>query len=124
MIFILVQVQENKYYIPANYYYGFISYYDKDFTEALRAFKLVEIYEEYKGVVPYYITEIYYFQGNKDEALSYGQAVLQKYPNIYYADRLRLLMGQPKEPLKALINSATKKTPWVKTACTFWVAFI
>ncbi|HQY18223.1 MAG TPA: tetratricopeptide repeat protein [Ferruginibacter sp.] len=88
------QVQENKYYIPANYYYGFISYYDKDFTEALRAFKLVEIYEEYKGVVPYYITEIYYFQGNKDEALSYGQAVLQKYPNIYYADRLRLLMGQ------------------------------
>lgn len=88
------QVPENKYYIPANYYYGFISYYDKDYDEALKAFKLVEIYDDYKGVVPYYITEIYYFQGNKEKALEYGQSVLQKYPNIYYADRLRLLMGQ------------------------------
>ena len=100
------QVPENKYYIPANYYYGFISYYDKEYAEALKAFKLVEIYDEYKGVVPYYIAEIYYFQGNKEKALEYGQAVLQKYPNIYYADRLRLLIGQAyfekKEFAKAL----------------------
>jgi len=88
------QVPENKYYIPANYYYGFISYYEKEYSEALKAFKLVEIYDEYKGVVPYYITEIYYFQGKRDLALEYGQSVLRQNPHIYYADRLRLLMGQ------------------------------
>jgi tetratricopeptide (TPR) repeat protein len=119
------QVQENKYYIPANYYYGFISYYDKDFTEALRAFKLVEIYEEYKGVVPYYITEIYYFQGNKDEALSYGQAVLQKYPNIYYADRLRLLMGQAyfeKKGIGRQLHDSMLEWYFTQTSTTVWLS--
>ncbi len=76
------QVPENKYYIPANYYYGFISYYEKEYSEALKAFKLVEIYDEYKGVVPYYITEIYYFQGKRDLALEYGQSVLRQNPHI------------------------------------------
>ena len=36
------QLPKNKYYYPANYYYGFISYYDKQYNEALKAFKLVE----------------------------------------------------------------------------------
>ena len=47
------QVPTGKYYIPANYYYGFISYYDRQYSEALMAFKLVETFDEYKGVLPY-----------------------------------------------------------------------
>jgi tetratricopeptide (TPR) repeat protein len=72
------QLHSNKYYIPANYYYGFISYYDKQYSEALSAFKLVETYDEYSGVVPYYIAEIYYFEGKKDLALTYGESVLKR----------------------------------------------
>lgn len=40
------QMPESKYYIPANYYYGFISYYDRNYSEALKAFKLVETQED------------------------------------------------------------------------------
>jgi tetratricopeptide (TPR) repeat protein len=88
------QLPDNKYYIPANYYYGFISYYDRQYAEALKSFKLVESHEDYKSVVPYYIAEIYYFQGKKDEALAYGESVLSRGGNLYYEKQLKLLTGQ------------------------------
>lgn len=88
------QLQSNKYYIPANYYYGFISYYDGQYAEALKAFKLVEAHDQYKGVVPYYIAEIYYFQGKKEEALTYGESVLGRGTALYYEKQLKLLTGQ------------------------------
>ncbi len=88
------QMEDNKYYIPANYYYGFISYKDRNYNEALRAFKLVETQEEYKGVVPYYIAEIYYFQGKKDEALRYGESVLGRPGTLFYQKEMNLLIGQ------------------------------
>ena len=112
------QLSSGKYYIPANYYYGFISYYDKQYSEALMAFKLVETFDEYKGVVPYYIAEIYYFQGKKADALSYGESVLSRKTQLYYDKQLRLLIGQiyfeKKEYDKALplleayVNSSEK----------------
>lgn len=88
------QMPDNKYYIPANYYYGFISYYDHNYNEALKAFKLVETQEDYKGVVPYYIAEIYYFQGKKDEALRYGESVLGRPGVLFYQKEMNLLIGQ------------------------------
>ncbi len=88
------QLENSKYYIPANYYYGFISYYNRDFEEALSSFKKVELYEEYQGVVPYYITEIYYFKGDKDLALSYGESILKRKQPLFYVAQLKLLLGQ------------------------------
>jgi tetratricopeptide (TPR) repeat protein len=87
------QLAGNKYYIPANYYHGFIAYYDKKYAEALRAFKLVETADAYKGVVPYYIAEITYFQGKKDEALRYGESVLSR-GGLFYEKDLKMLIGQ------------------------------
>ncbi len=123
------QLPDNKYYIPANYYYGFISYYDKQYEEALRAFKLVETHEDYKGVVPYYIAEIYYFQGKKDLALSYGESVLGRGSTLYYEKQLKLLIGQlyfeKKEYKKALplledyVNSSDKVTKEVLYELSF-----
>ena len=88
------QLPANKYYFAANYYYGFLSYYDRQYSEALKAFKLVETKDEYKGVVPYYIAEIYYFQGKKEEALRYGESVLARGGTLYYEKEMKLLMGQ------------------------------
>ena len=87
------QLPTNKYYFSANYYYGFISYYDRNYSEALKAFKLVEMMPEYKGVVPYYIAEIYYFQNKKDEALKYGESVLSR-GGLYYEKEMKQLLGQ------------------------------
>jgi TolA-binding protein len=88
------QLPKNKYYFPANYYYGFICYMDKQYNEALRCFKLVETKDEYKGVVPYYIAEIYYFQGKKEEAMRYGESVLARGGNLFYEKEMKLLIGQ------------------------------
>jgi TolA-binding protein len=87
------QLPDNKYYIPANYYYGFLSYYDRNYSEALKAFKLVESKEEYKGVVPYYIAEIFYFQNKKDDALKYGESVISR-GGLYYEKEMKQLLGQ------------------------------
>ncbi len=86
------QLPDNKYYIPANYYYGFISFYDHHFEDALRSFKLIESMNEYKGVVPYYIAEIFYFQNKKDEALRYGESVLSR-GGLYYEKEMKQLLG-------------------------------
>ena len=88
------QLPGNKYYFAANYYYGFICYSDRQYAEALKSFKLVETREEYKGVVPYYIAEIYYFQGKKEEALRYGESVLARGGTLFYDKEMKLLIGQ------------------------------
>ena len=87
------QLPSNKYYIAANYYYGFISYFDRNYSEALKAFKLVEMMPDYKGVVPYYIAEIFYFQNKKDEALKYGESVISR-GGLYYEKEMKQLLGQ------------------------------
>ncbi len=86
------QLPESKYYIQANYYYGFISFYDGNYNEALKCFRLIENQEEYKGIVPYYIAEIYYFQGKKDEALKYGESILNN-GSLYYEKEMKQLVG-------------------------------
>ena len=99
------QLPGNKYYYDANYYYGFISYRDRDYAEALSSFQKVENRDKYKGLVPYYIAQIYYFEGKKDESLRYGQEALSR-NDIYYRNDLNLLTGQlyfeKKEFAKAL----------------------
>jgi tetratricopeptide (TPR) repeat protein len=114
------QMADNKYFIPANYYYGFICYQDRNFNEALKSFKMVETQEAYKGVVPYYIAEIYYFQGKKEEALRYGESVLSRPGVLFYQKEMNLLIGQlyfeKKNYQKALpllesyVNSSDKVT--------------
>ena len=87
------QLTSSKYYISANYYYGFISYFDRRYEEALKSFKLVEKVEEYKRIVPYYIAEIYYLQNKKDLSLKFSESIVDK-RELYYESELKLLMGQ------------------------------
>lgn len=111
------QLPDNKYYYDANYYYGFISFQQRDYAEALSSFKKVENIEKYQGLVPYYIADIYYAQGKKDEALRYGEQALLR-NDVYYRKDLNLLIGQiyfeKKEFAKALplleayVNSSDK----------------
>ena len=90
----ICQLPDHKYYFPANYYYGFISFNDRQYNEALRSFLLVATQDAYKSIVPYYITEIYYIQGKKEEAIRYGESVLSRGDSLYYRRELNLLVGQ------------------------------
>ena len=89
----LTQLPEHRYYIPANYYYGFIAYYNRQFPEAMKSFRLVESDPAYSAIVPYYIAEILYFSQQKEEAKRYGESVLSR-GGLYYDKEMNLLLGQ------------------------------
>ncbi|MBI5373615.1 MAG: tetratricopeptide repeat protein [Sphingobacteriales bacterium] len=94
-------------YIDANYYYGFLAFRDGQYRDALDAFKVVENEKNYATVVPYYIAQIYYVQGRKEEAISYIQHKLQSGSNSQYYDlELKQMLGhayfEKKEYAKAL----------------------
>ena len=86
------QLPRDPNYIDANYYYGFISFYDKNYREAMNAFAVVEDKPKYAGVVPYYMANIYLMQNQKDKAIAYASAKLAK-GGQYYDTELRQLTG-------------------------------
>jgi len=86
------QLPKDPNYIDANYYYGFICFYQKKYSDALDAFRIVENNPTYEKVVPYYVANIYLVQGQKDKAIEYAEAHLKK-GNQYYDAELRQLVG-------------------------------
>jgi TolA-binding protein len=104
-LFNAIKDVHNQYYIPANYYYGFIAYYNKNYPDALQSFQRVVNEPKYNLIVPYYIAEIYYYQDKPDKVISYAQPYLAS-GNLYYNNDLKHLVGQTyfeqKEYSKAL----------------------
>ncbi|MBI1780098.1 MAG: tetratricopeptide repeat protein, partial [Sphingobacteriales bacterium] len=99
------QVKGSGYQLDAQYYYGFISFYDKNYAAALEAFQQVKDHPSYGRVVPFYIINIYYFRGEKDKALQLAEEAIKK-GNSYYDLELKQLAGhiyfEKKEFAKAL----------------------
>jgi TolA-binding protein len=87
------QMKNDPNYIDANYYYGFIAFKDRQYREALESFKVVENEEAYAPIVPYYIAQIYYVQGKKDEAIAYAESRLKQGKSQYYDLELKQLLG-------------------------------
>ncbi|MFI5187847.1 MAG: tetratricopeptide repeat protein [Chitinophagales bacterium] len=86
------QLRNDPNYIDANYYYGFLAFRDKNYTDALQSFKIVENEKAYQTIVPYYIAQIYYIQGKKDEAIAYAGQKL-KTGGGYYDVEMNQLLG-------------------------------
>lgn len=80
-------------YQAANYFYGFIVFGERKYNDALDAFKKAESHPEYGKAVPYYIANIYYQQGKKDEAINYAEKILSKNISSSYDTELRRLIG-------------------------------
>jgi tetratricopeptide (TPR) repeat protein len=87
------QVRTDPNYIDANYYYGFIAFRDRNFNEALNSFRIVENEPAYEGIVPYYIAQIYYAQGKKEEAVAYAENKIKQGKAQYYELELKQLLG-------------------------------
>ncbi len=86
------QVHDDPNYVDANYYYGFISFSERNYNDALTAFQVTENAPNYEKVVPYYIANIYLLQNQKDKAVDYAEAKL-KQGNQYYEQEMRQLVG-------------------------------
>lgn len=113
------QIKSDPNYLDANYYYGFILFTEKNYRQALESFQLVEKEPTYEKIVPYYITQIYYFNGQRDKAIEYGEAALKR-GGQYYALQMQQLIGhahfENKDFAKALpyLQEYVSKTPKVK----------
>ncbi|MCW3463858.1 tetratricopeptide repeat protein [Chitinophaga nivalis] len=92
-LFASIREIPGKYYIPANYYYGFIAYYNHQYEEALNSFQRVVNEPKYSNVVPYYIAEIYYFQGKTDQLIAYSEPLV-KQGGQYYEAEIKQLLGK------------------------------
>ena len=86
-------MKDDPNYLDANYYYGFLAFRDKQYNEALQSFKIVENEKAYATVVPYYIAQIYYIQGKKDEALKYAETKIKTGQSQYYDLELKQMIG-------------------------------
>jgi TolA-binding protein len=86
------QLPKDAHYIDANYYYGYICFYQNKYNEAYTAFSVVENNPKYDDIVPYYIANIYLIQNQKEKAISYAVAKLAS-GNQYYAPELKQLVG-------------------------------
>lgn len=113
------QMPTDRYYLDANYYYGFIAYNDKQYNDALGCFEKVKDHPEYGKIVPFYIASIYYFRGEKDKAIKIAEDAVKR-PNILYDVEMKQLLGhayfEKKEYKKALplleeyVNKSEKVT--------------
>lgn len=88
----VVRVQ-GKHYVDASYYLGYLAFEDQDFDTAVQNFLVIEKNDRYKNIIPYYITQIYYKQGNSDKILSYTIPKL-KDRNIKYKTQMNKIVGQ------------------------------
>lgn len=69
---------ESEYRQAAVYYYSHIAYEQNDLQTALDGFLTLEKDAIFKGLVPFYITQIYYKQKRYDEVLVYGPKALSE----------------------------------------------
>ncbi|CAL1517108.1 tetratricopeptide repeat protein [Chitinophaga sp. MM2321] len=92
-LFAAIREIQGKYYVPANYYYGFIAYYNHQYNDAMNSFQRVINDPKYSNVVPYYVAEIYYFQGKTDQLIAYSEPLLRK-GGQYYEAELKQLLGK------------------------------
>lgn len=91
--FAAIKEVKDKYYYPANYYYAFICFYNKDYNEALKAFQAIEDSKLYSSVIPYYIAQIYYIKKDYDKLTPYLQKNIGR-SDVLYQPEMKFLLGQ------------------------------
>lgn len=68
---------ESPYQVPSIYYYAHIAYLEGNYETALNGFNQLEKDKKFGVIIPYYITQIYYYQKRYDELVSYALPMLE-----------------------------------------------
>jgi len=77
---------------PTNYYYGHIAYTEGNYQTALESFEKASSDENFKQVVPYYIAQIYHYQGKTKELIEYAVPLLES-EKVQRYEEIALLVG-------------------------------
>jgi len=84
---------KEKYFYPSNYYYAFICFYQKNYTEAMKSFKSIEDSKMYAAVIPYYISQIHFLNKDYDQTISYITQTIGR-TDVMYKDEMNHLLGE------------------------------
>ncbi|MDR1121315.1 MAG: tetratricopeptide repeat protein [Dysgonamonadaceae bacterium] len=80
LLFTVIHKISDKYRDAATYYIGYLQYTDKEYTSAANTFLTLKDHPEFRKSALYYLTQIYFAQGNNTLAITTGEALLSNYP--------------------------------------------
>lgn len=84
--------REGPYSGPTNYYYGHIAYTEGNYQTALESFQKAGQDENFKTVVPYYIAQIYHYQGKTEDLIKYAVPLTED-NDVQRFEEIALLVG-------------------------------
>ncbi len=61
-----------EYYHDLNYYYGMAAYFEGDYDTAIRSWQVAQANKTYEKLIPYYLTQIYFANGNYQQLIDYA----------------------------------------------------
>ncbi len=85
---------KSKYTLQARYYYAYCQYKLQDYGKALPDFLAIEHTAQYKNIVPYYIIQIYYAQGQYEEVYERAEYLLSNNPKNENNGELHRMLGE------------------------------
>ncbi len=95
---------KNEYYYPTNYYFGMAQYYLEHYDRAINALRNAGHSRTYSSHVPYYLTAIYFVQGDYDAVINYAPSLLDDH-SIRNKGEIHLLLAQAYYEKKAYTNA-------------------
>jgi len=82
---------DSRYTSAAIYYYSHIAYIQKNYETALEGFKKLKSDETFAPLVPYYITQSYYYQEKYDDLLAYAPDLIDSVVPTRVAEMARMV---------------------------------
>lgn len=92
-LFNAIKDKTNKYYYPANYYYGYISFTRDEYDNALKSFDRVRESAVYQRILPFYISQVHFRKGDYDKVVAELEPVIEDTRLSYYPE-LNMTLGQ------------------------------
>lgn len=89
-----VKQKESLYTPHARYYAGYCYYCTKDFQNALAEFLSVQHLAGYQQIVPYYLVQIDYAQGNYEQVYIRANQLLDTFPDNKHNYELHRMLGE------------------------------
>lgn len=81
------------YYYDLNYYYGMSAYFEGDYDTAIRSWQIAQQDKTYERLIPYYLTQIYFSNGDYQKLISYA-VPYSKETGVQNQKEINHLIGQ------------------------------
>ena len=109
-----IKDKSNVYSERARYYAGYCYYMQEEYDRALTEFIKLEKKGDYKHIVPYYIVQIYYAQGQYEKMSDKAERLLAEYPDSEFNAEMHRILGE----MYYQTNNYYKAEGHLKSYCT------